>query len=133
MQSVIYNELTNTYKVTNEDGTFDTYTPQQYVETFGNVPVVEEDVADVPEKTIYPNPSTKGAPTEPVAPTEPDLSNTVVVNQADLDEMVSYTIPESLSEDDLAGLNANLPEGVLPAVAGDVLLLDKNHYLLNSN
>ena len=115
MESTTYNPLTNTYKVTNADGTFDTYTPAQYASKFGDVPEVEEDVADVE------------------ASTEPDLSSAVDVTQADLDEMVSYVIPEDILVDDLLGLNANLPEGVIPAVVGDTLLLNKDHYLVNSN
>ena len=113
MESTTYNPLTNTYKVYKADSTFDTYTPAQYASKFGNVPEVEEDVADVP--------------------TEPDLSSAVDVTQADLDEMVSYVIPEDILVEDLLGLNANLPEGVIPAVVGDTLLLSKDHYLLNSN
>jgi len=116
MESTVYNALTNTYKVYKEDGTFDTYTPAQYESKFGDVPEVEEDVADVQS-----------------ALTEPDLSNTVVVTEADLDEMVSYIIPEDISAEDLDGLNANLPEEINPSVVGDTILLEKNHYLLNSN
>jgi len=67
MESTIYNAMTNTYKVTNDDGTFDTYTPAQYESKFGILPSVEEDVADV---TTDIDPLDTVVPTDEVAPTE---------------------------------------------------------------
>jgi hypothetical protein len=109
----IYNPQTNTYKVFNQDKTFSTYTPKQFEEKFGTTPEPVEDVTDVVEEE-----KTRGVGIADV-PKEPETVGTVPApeEQAEIDEMVDR--PVTVAE--AAIINADLPEGVEPLKAGDIV------------
>jgi hypothetical protein len=109
----IFNPHTNTYKVFNADNTFTTYTPKQYREKFGTTPEPVEDVTDVVEEE-----KTRGVGIADV-PKEPETVGTAPTpeEQAEIDEMVDR--PVTVAE--AAIINADLPEGVEPLKAGDIV------------
>ena len=135
MQTATYIEMTNTYRVNNDDGTFDTYTPGQYIEKFGALPEAVEDVTDVVEEDAGEgDQGPVGEVVEPEAPVEPEVPETITdpeaiaEAQAEVSEMVNFTV----TEESLETLNADLPEGKTPVVVGDSVSLAKNHPLLDT-
>ena len=129
MIETIYVPMTKTYKVTNEDRSFNTYTPKQYKEKFGALPEEKEDVADTVEPVETPEGPVAGTDLQegqavkvedgvatPALPTEEE--------QDEIDGMVDYIITEETVNQFPA-----LPDGTILEV-GDRVSLEKNHPLL---
>jgi hypothetical protein len=94
--------MTDTYRVVKEDGTFDSYTPAQYIEEFGALPGAVEDVTDTQVDEGLEIESETGSSDEPVVETTEEETITSVDGEV--------TVPVAQVEQGLKNFEALSPE-----------------------
>lgn len=129
MTKAIYNEMTKTYRVDNADGTFNTYTPDMYVEKFGALPEEDEGTgvdeldgtdapaADVSGETVT---SVDGAVTAPVSEVDEALKKSEELSPEEQEKVKADQAAAVEQDQTPTGQDAPSTGGVLGAIKNAV-------------